>query len=413
LSDTANPYEVSHQSESSFAELLEDAFGNPETFAQKVLPAIKAGPDANISTLVKVFDSSDVVAKNLVADLFRGPLKDSCIRYLLPELSPAHSERFLWASIILADNQIPEALPGLIKILGGAPAPVVLAALKAISRYDRPEAKDAIVEFYLSSGDEVQLSSSIRIISSIAPYMVPKMIERFPRLDKSRKAWVLKFLAEIGSELALGVFADALSRDPCELGVFCIKGLGKIGSAAAVQALVTQLGNKEWFIRKKVVEALGQTHSQTALLPLIGALLDPSVQVRAFAVESLTKVGKLEPALMVDAIGKADHNQKVGLIRAMGQIKERVFLEPLVKTLEDRSLLFFALDSLGDLGFPEAEHALEPFLKDSEWFNRLNALESLAKLHASNLLSWAKNCVEDPNDMVRHAAARIISRMNH
>ncbi|RCK74623.1 MAG: hypothetical protein OZSIB_0110 [Candidatus Ozemobacter sibiricus] len=394
----------------SFVELLERAFGQPETFAATVLPEVRARPEQTLPVLLRVFDSPNVVAKNLVADLFRGPLREAGRPLLLAELSSGAAERFYWASVILADLQVGDAVPLLVKALTGRPTPTVLAALRALARFDRPEAREAILAFFLTARDEVQLSSSIRILEGLAGFLVPRLLERFAGLDQARQAWVLKFLAETGAPAALEVFSQTLARDPCTLGVFCIRGLGRIGTPAAVAALTQHLGHREWFLRKKVVEALGQAKTVEAIPPLIAALTDAAVQVRAAAIESLSKVGGLAPRLMIEAFDRAPPVQKIGLIRAMGQIGDRAFLPVLVGALQDRSLLFFGLDALGDLGQPEGAEALRPFLTDAEWFNRMNALEALAKLDPPNLADLAQTCLQDPNDMVRNAAARILAR---
>ncbi len=393
-----------------FVELLERAFGQPDTFAATVLPEVRARPDQTLPVLVRVFESPNVVAKNLVADLFRGPLREPGLPLLLAELGNGQAERFLWASVVLADLQVAEAVPPLVKALSERPTPTVLAALRALARIDRPEAREAILEFFLTARDEVQVSSSIRILEGLSGFLVPRLLERFPRLDQARKAWVLKFLAETGAPAALEVFSQTLASDPCALGLFCTKGLGRIGTPPAVEALTRHLGHREWFLRKKVVEALGQAKAVEAIPPLITALTDASVQVRAAAIESLSKVGRLAPRQMIEAFGRAGHVQKIGLIRAMGQIGDRAFLPVLVAALENRNLLFFGLDALGDLGQPEGADALRPFLKDAEWFNRMNALEALAKLNPPTLADLAQTCLQDPNDMVRHAAARILGR---
>ncbi|MEW6711502.1 MAG: HEAT repeat domain-containing protein, partial [Candidatus Riflebacteria bacterium] len=56
-----------------------------------------------------------------------------------------------------------------------------------------------------------------------------------------------------------------------------------------------------------------------------------------------------------------------------------------------------------------AEPSLRKLLKDSEWFNRLNALEALAKLNLENIVQIAQECVQDENDMVRNSASRILA----
>jgi HEAT repeat protein len=136
---------------------------------------------------------------------------------------------------------------------------------------------------------------------------------------------------------------------------------------------------------------------------------DESVQVRAAAVESLSKVGNLKPQLLLDKLRNSKGNLKVNLIRAMGQLKNEMFLKPLIDELKDRKSMFFTIDALGDLGFAEAEIPLRRILKDAEWFNRLNALEALAKLPLPSLGQIAQEQAQDENDMVRNSAARILA----
>ena len=79
-----------------------------------------------------------------------------------------------------------------------------------------------------------------------------------------------------------------------------------------------------------------------------------------------------------------------------------------IKNKMYRNSLFYAIDAVGDLGFPQAEFALRRLLKDDIWFNRLNALEALAKLNIRDLKKFAQEAENDENDMVRNSASRIL-----
>ncbi|HNV71844.1 MAG TPA: HEAT repeat domain-containing protein, partial [Candidatus Ozemobacteraceae bacterium] len=216
---------------------------------------------------------------------------------------------------------------------------------------------------------------------------------------------------EAGSPQTLNLFSTTLKKEPNDFGLFCIEGLGNIGSPEAAQIIGTELKNPEWFIRKRLVVALGRCNCPGAVPFLIDALADESVQVRASAIEGLSQVGCHDIPLMIRELEKtSSRERRIGLIRALGTMKDRAVLAPLIKTLADRTTLFVSLDVLGDLGFPEAAESLIPFLRDSEWFNRLNAIEALGKLPLPHLKQMVEPCREDANDMVRHAVARILSR---
>ncbi|MDD2998890.1 MAG: HEAT repeat domain-containing protein, partial [Candidatus Riflebacteria bacterium] len=108
---------------------------------------------------------------------------------------------------------------------------------------------------------------------------------------------------------------------------------------------------------------------------------------------------------------QADKTTKINLVRVMGQLKNEQFIKPLVEVLKDREALFFSIDAIGDSGFAQAEFSLRRLLKDDVWFNRLNALEALSKLHIAELEQIAVEAAQDENDMVRHSAARILAAL--
>lgn len=221
--------------------------------------------------------------------------------------------------------------------------------------------------------------------------------------------WVLKYLAETGNPESLKLFSEELQAEPLERGLYCIRGLGQIASEAAVEVLKKHIKHPEWFIRKRIVEALGATAKASVIEVLLDTLNDESMQVRGAAAESLSKVGNLNPDLFIKKLEGADKAVKINLARAMGQLKNEKFVQPLIDILKDRKTLFFSIDAIGDLGYAQAEFPLRRLLKDELWFNRLNALEALAKLPIQGLNQIALEASQDENDMVRNSAARILA----
>lgn len=395
----------------AFLETLERAAVQPETFGEKIGGVIEKGPEIYIPHLIKVFDGHEVGLKGLVAGLFKGRLKGVAADALIPLLQGDNDERFSWSAAILSDLREVRAIPGLTRGLTTGKKAIISASLKGLAQFPNREALQALIDFILKSPDWIYFSGAIRYLVPKAAEAVPVFLELFPKLGNDRQAWALKFLAETGDERALELFETVLAREPLKLGLFCIHGLGKIGNAEAVKKLSDNMNHEEWFIRKRVAESLGNSKCKECLPPLIKALTDVSVQVRAAAVESLSKVGGLDLDVLVKEMEKGSHDLRVGLIKVAGQIRDPRLVNPLVRTLTDRTTLFFSIDALGDMGFPQAAPALEPFVHDAEWFNRLNALEALGKLHLPNIRDIAEKCLEDSNDMVRNAATRILANL--
>ncbi|OQA04848.1 MAG: PBS lyase HEAT-like repeat protein [bacterium ADurb.Bin374] len=392
------------------AELLEKAYAAPETFAERVLPQIRQNMTESVPVLLQAFDGSNAIAKSLVADLFKGPLRESAPAALIGELDEKRPDRFVWAALILAELRHQLAVEPLIQALSSKHIPVSIAAIKALMTFGTPAAHKALTDLLLKCPDEVKLAAAEKVLAPVADLLSPELLKEYGRLGIDRQGWVLKFFAEAGTVQAFPHFVAALEKDPLGLGLYGVKGLGRVGTKEAVDVLERHLSHPEWFLRKRIVEALGQAKAPNAVPPLVRSLIDPSVQVRSGTIEALSKVGHLDIPYMIGQLNTGNRDLKVNLIRVMGQIHDRRLLEPMVKTLSDRSMLVFSLDAIGDLGFAEAAPAIEPFLRDGEWFNRLNAIEALGKLPLPNLYRLAETLIEDGNDMVRNSAKRIMAK---
>ena len=394
----------------SFATLLETAFNKSDSFFDQILPGLKPVSEAKLDALTAIFETGSVVERQLVTRLFIEHLKETGAAYLSSRLNVDRHKYFIEAAGILGALQFEPALDGLRAALAGKTPDLVLPAIKAIAMLPASRKVDEVlINFYLTFADETKISQSIRYLLPRQETLVHVMLEKYRSLDADRRMWVLKFFSETANPESLKLFGEELAAEPLERGLYCVKGLGRIGSDAAVEILKKHIDSPEWFLRKRIVEALGASNRAGAVEPLLAMLDDESVQVRAAAVESLSKVGGLLPDVLVDRLEKAGRRYKINLIRAMGQLKDEKFIKPLVEVLKDRDTLFFSIDAIGDLGSAQAEFPLRRLLKDEIWFNRLNALEALAKLRISELAQIAQEATQDENDMVRNAASRILA----
>jgi HEAT repeat protein len=363
-----------------------------------------------MSDLCQVLQSDGVVARQLVGRLFSEHLGTVGADYLTGRLDIAQPRLFIEAAAILGQLQYEAAIDALAKGLLNSTPELVLPAVKALAMMPSSRrVDDILVGFYLDFPDEIKLSQSIRYLISRQQTLVHEMLEKYRSLSADRRMWVLKYLAETGNPESLKLFSEELQTEPLERGLYCIRGLGLIASDASVEILKKHAAHSEWFIRKRIMEAFGATGKASAIEPLLGALHDESLQVRTAAVESLSKVGNLNPDLLVKKLESTDRTVRINLVRAMGQLKNEKFVSALIDLLKDRDLLFFSIDAIGDLGFAQAEFSLRRLLKDEIWFNRLNALEALAKLPVQGLNQIALEASQDENDMVRNAAARILA----
>ena len=393
----------------NFSLILETALTKPDSFIQEILPELEPLTEDKLKALTSVLESGTVIDKQNVTKLFVENLKENGAAYLTNALDVKRPKLFIPIANIIGELRYSKALDALKAALKKEYSELVLASIKAISLM--PSSKpvvDTLATFYLTFEDEVLLSKSIKYLAAYSKELVPIFLEKYPKLKSERQMWLLDYFSFVADERSEKLLIEEYTKYPDEKGVYCIDGLGRIGTDEAVAALSKALETPEWFLRKHIVTALGVSDNVNAIPPLLKALDDSHVLVRGAAVKSLSQVGNKNPDLLINALKTAQKQMKSNLVRAMGLLKNEKFVEPLTEVLKDRNSLFYAIDAVGDLGFPQAEFALRRLLKDDVWFNRLNALEALAKLNSRELKTFAQEAAEDENDMVRNSAARIL-----
>ena len=395
-----------------FSLILETALTKPDSFIQNIIPELDPLTNDKLASLAKVLEVGTVIEKQNVSKLFIQYLKDIGASYLTKTLDVRKTKLFIESANIIGELHYELALDQLKKALSKDYPELVLSAIKAISLLpiSKPTV-EVLSNYYLTFSDEVLLSRSIRYLAAYSKELVPLFLEKYFGLSSERQMWLLDYFSVVADKRAEKLLIDEYEKAPSEKGVYCIEGLGRIGTDNAVAALSKWLDRSEWFLRKHIVTALGVSNNVNAIPALLKELDDDHVLVRGAAVKSLSQVGNQNPDLLISSLKTANKQMKSNLVRAMGLLKYEKFVEPLTEVLKDRNSLFYSIDAVGDLGFPQAEFALRRLLKDEIWFNRLNALEALAKLNSRDLKKFAQEASEDENDMVRNSASRILNSL--
>lgn len=391
-----------------FSQLIEKALSQPETHGKTLGKATLESPGETVPLLTLVFEDNNLVFKQRLLQILIETASDNVSAELLKFLDRKKPELFSWVASFMGTKNYPPAISRLVESISDDEPKIALAAIKALSQIGDKSTIQALAQLFTTSSNEVILGEALKSLADLSGLLCPIFLDAFNSLTHQKKPWILKFLAQAGYQPALPLFEECLTRSPLEFGLFAISGLGNIRSPKAVEILGKFVKHPEWFIRKKVVEALGNCPCSESVSYVIAALSDTFVLVRAAAIESLSKVGHVLPDKIVETLNKSSGELRISLIRAMSQIKHPDFVKPIIAILKDRSTLFFSIDALGEFGEKNAAIPLETFLRDEEWFNRLNALEALAKLPLDDVQKYARQCLKDENDMVRNAATRIL-----
>ena len=221
----------------------------------------------------------------------------------------------------------------------------------------------------------------------------------------------------IGSKDEQAALAQVLARKPSieslisdlkdkNPGVrwFAAAALGKLKDSRAIVPLIAALDDDDVDIRAEhALEEIGRP----AVEPLITALNNKSSNVRAKAAMALSHIGDLRAVKpLIAALHDEDYGVRMEAAISLGVLKDAQAVEPLIATLKDNHHLVRRRAALA-LGKLEDSRAVVPLiaaLKDEDWFVRSSTAEALGKLRDPAAIEPLITALNDTNRSVQEKA---------
>lgn len=216
-------------------------------------------------------------------------------------------------------------------------------------------------------------------------------------------------LGNLGDEKAVGPLITALKRDEFS-GVRwkAAEALSKIGNPA-VEALIAALQYPDDDVRWKAAIALGEIGNPDAVEPLIRLLSDVDRFVRSRAAHALSMIGEPAVPSLMHALRMDDAGVRWGAALALGKIKNPLAVEPLILALADEQVMVRAeaATALAAIGTP-ALGSLLVFLKYAKGETRIEVMTALGELKNADAIEPLIQLLENADDDERKAIADAI-----
>jgi HEAT repeat protein len=170
---------------------------------------------------------------------------------------------------------------------------------------------------------------------------------------------------------AVEVLVSALGERDRGLRWAAANALGEIRDPAAVGPLVEALTDVEKRIRKEAARSLGEIGDPGATEGLTTALTDESIEVCSAAAEALGRIGAQNSSRSVEVLVRALTNREAKLRRSaafvLGEMRVHSAIDPLVAAMTDKDIEVraTAAKALGSFSDPRAVNALVAAIGDA------------------------------------------------
>jgi len=220
--------------------------------------------------------------------------------------------------------------------------------------------------------------------ASLASYRDPRAV--VPLVQALRDADRAVRQAAIGALTAIGkpsvpALGECLNDSNLTVQESAASILATIADGRVLAPLLSALTSQDWIVRMHAATGLGRIGDPQAVLPMMPLLQDKVKAVRVEAAAGLAHIGEAAVPSLLAALQQKEWLVKLHAIEALGKIKSKASVEPLLSMLfndPDMAVRTDAARSLGEIGDPRAVEFLLMALDDLEI--RPVAVEALGKI---------------------------------
>jgi HEAT repeat protein len=371
--DTGNP--------ASIGLLVQALADDNETIVMQAMKALTEAEDRAIPALIAALKNpSWTIRKNSSKVLVR--LGDRSLREIVAAMRSDDEDVQFWAGEVLSEFG-EKALDSFLDLLKRGSQSNKICAINALGKTGSPKAVMPMIDQLGADSWSVRKAAA-EALWEIGEPAVDPLVKCLASENPDVQYWAIQVLGEIGDTRAVAPIIKKLKDEnqPEEKRISCIKALGEIEDPAAIQALIEQLGNNSWFVRRAAGEALWQI-GPAAVGDLIRALAHGNVDVRYWS------------------------------SKVLGEMQAKEAVEPLIRLLEDKewSIRSGAAYSLGEIGDERAAEALLKYLEDPNEIVRKNVVIALGQIGDSKAIKSSEQALEDESEWVRRYAAETLEKI--
>ncbi len=193
--------------------------------------------------------------------------------------------------------------------------------------------------------------------------------------------------------------------------------LGRIAGDEVADPLIKALQDKDLFVSRAVILALGELKNEEAL-PHLKALLANQAKkdLHPLAINVLAATGgKKVTSTLLEALENENSQVRCNAALALGDLRSKEAVVPFLKLMEDENetLRAIAASALGLIGDKRAADTLIKALEDKADTVRIIAASSLGYLGETKAIAPLERALKDKNKTVRAQAAAALSKLRN
>lgn len=222
----------------------------------------------------------------------------------------------------LSGEDTPEAMLGLIELLGARHWRVRKAASESLQGMASRDVVDTLVEIIRSRVlDENALNTAIQVLTSVGAEVVSPISSLLSEPDPQVRLHAAQTLGLLHEPLGVTHLRKALSDRDENVRFHVVEALAELRDLGSVPLLLDRLDEESPYVRFAIVDALGSIGDARAVPALIPLLQDE--MLRPAVVRALGYFADERPVPHLVALLQSDHDLGLDVAKALVSIQER------------------------------------------------------------------------------------------
>jgi HEAT repeat protein len=236
------------------------------------------------------------------------------------------------ALVALGRTRTPEAIPALAEALDALEEETRIAAVRGLGRNGLWKAAIPLLDHLLAGRLPVPDHAVKNALVTCCHDSPRELMHYLKQATGPARQLLARVLAELATaDLGEDLILLATDADP-EVRASAARALGNAQPSFALPVLSVMVQDKEWFVRLRVVVALGSINHHGRIRPLLHALCDSNRHVRQRSAWALSQMGTNLDSVLTQVV---QTNDNYGLQAFISELERSGAIDGLLKALEE------------------------------------------------------------------------------
>lgn len=338
-----------------------------------------------------------------------GQLGDTrAVKSLLDGLKSTHKELQIASARALRQIGDPNTVDPILRLLQSQDLELQLTAVEALGWKGNYQAVGPLVEQLEHHAVSIRRTAARSLGRIGNPQGIEPLAQRLQDQHKSVRLAAIEAMGQIGTSQAARLLIEQLYDDDLQIRQASLKTLSLMKDVKSVEPLIECLGDAEHSVRRMAAERLAELD----WVPPLDAL-GAAYWLALGEIDQCVRIGSPAVELLLESLAHKDQNIRRKVVEALGQTGDDQAVERIVDCLEDQhgSVRLVAVETLGQIGDARTVEALLKRLEDQNQDVRRAAIEALRQIGDMQAKEPLLERLRDSSNTVRTTAAAALEQM--